>query len=167
MVNETRTRASVKTNLKSKYNIEKSVQHLWIIAISNPDLRNFIVNWLSDIWVWALVLGSDDYKFENISSVEKIDSNSYIWFDFFVYDNDFDWIDVIKFMSAWIVPIMPFENTFTWILKDFNPMKFEWNWFFWKKDSNFCVFEKIISFFENIKFPEDRRVLIKNVTTTF
>lgn len=165
---QTVIKQTAKNNLKSQYSIAKWVQLIWIVAIEQKDFRDFITRWLSDIWVWALVLGSEeDFWLNNISSVSKINPNNLVWFDFFVYDNNHDGVDVIKYMSAWIVPIMPENNTYSWILKDFNPMKFEWNGFFWKKESPYCIFEKIISYLENIKFPEDKRTLIKNVTNTF
>ncbi len=159
---------TAKANIKTQFSISKSISHVWIIAISDKKKRDFIVEWLSEIWMWAVVLWDDkDYNFPNISSTKKINPNSLVGFDFFVYDNDFEWVDVVKYMWAWIVPIMPEENTFSWILKDFDLMKFEWNWFFYKKDNKYCIFEKVITYLENIKFPEDKRVLLKNVTSAF
>jgi len=159
---------TAKNNLKSQYSISKSVSNIWIVAIENKAIRDFIVEWISDIWIGAVVLWTDEvYEFNNITSSQKINHNNLIWFDFFIYDNEHEWVDVVKYMSAWIVPIMPEKNTYSWILKDFNPMKFEWNWFFWKKNSTYSIFEKLITYLENIKFPEDKRTLIKNVTSTF
>ncbi|EKE26843.1 MAG: hypothetical protein ACD_4C00136G0003 [uncultured bacterium (gcode 4)] len=157
-----------KTNLKTQYSISKNVAHIWVIAITNLEKREFIIRWISDLWMGAVVLCDEEINdLENVSSSKKLNPNMLMWFDFFVYDNDHDWVDVVKFMWAWIVPIMPEKNTFSWILKDFNPMRFEWNWFFYKKDSPYCIFEKIISYTENIKFPEDKRVLLKNVLWAF
>ena len=70
-------------------------------------------------------------------------------------------------MRAGIVPIMPEKNVFSGMLKDFNPMKFEGNGFFYRSESPYCIFEKIVAYTENVKFPEDRRVLLKNVIGTF
>lgn len=157
-----------KANLKTQYLISKNIPLLWIVAINDIETRNFIIKWLSDIWIWAIVVWTDeDFSLENIASTPKLNSNVIAWFDFFIYDNEHESVDVVKFMSVGVVPIMPENNTFSWILKAFNPMKFEWNWFFYKKESPYCVFEKVISYCENIKFPEDKRVLLKNVTNTF
>jgi hypothetical protein len=39
----------------------------------------------------AIVLDTnEDFKLSNISSTKKINSNTLIGFDFFVYDNDFE-----------------------------------------------------------------------------
>jgi len=165
---QTVLKQTARNNLKSQYGIAKWVQTIWIVALESPEHRKFIIEWLSDIGIGAIVLWTEeDSELNNISSTNKINSNNLIWFDFFIYDNNFEWVDVIKYMWAGIVPIMPENNTYSGILKDFNPMKFEWNWFFWKKNSPYCIFEKVISYLENIKFPEDKRTLIKNVTATF
>ncbi|EKE27999.1 MAG: hypothetical protein ACD_3C00111G0016 [uncultured bacterium (gcode 4)] len=159
---------TAKNNLKTQFNFNRTVGSIWIVAIENEKIRNFLLEWISEIWLSAIAIWKNSWvEFKNIAFLDKINSNSLQWFDFFVYDNEMDGIDVVKFMWAWIVPIMPVENTYSWMIKDFNPMKFEWNWFLWKSDSAFCIFEKIISYIENIKFPEDKRVLLKNVTTTF
>jgi len=46
-------------------------------------------------------------------------------FDFFVSDETLDEVDVMKYMKNGVVPIMPEQNTFTGIVKPFNPMMFE------------------------------------------
>lgn len=159
---------TAKNNIKSQFWILKSVCNLWIVAIEDQAIRDFIIKWISEIGAWAIVVWTDEnYDIANITSVPKLNHNNLVWFDFFIYDNNHTWVDVVKYMTAWIVPIMPEKNTYSWILKDFNPMKFEWNWFFWKSNSMYCIFEKLISYLENIKFPEDKRILIKNVSSTF
>lgn len=165
---QTVLKQTARNNLKSQYGIAKWIQAIWIVALESVEHRKFIIEWLSDIGIWAVVLWTEeDFELNNISSANKINSNNLIGFDFFIYDNNFEWVDVIKYMWAGIVPIMPENNTYSGILKDFNPMKFEWNWFFRKKNSPYCIFEKVISYLENIKFPEDKRTLIKNVAATF
>jgi len=167
-VSQSLLKQTAKNNIKMQYSIAKWVTHVGIVALESIELRKFIIEWLSDIWVGAVVLGTEeDFWLSNIASDLKINSNNLVGFDFFVYDNNFEWIDVVKNMTAGIVPIMPDKNTYSGILKDFNPMKFEGNGFFWKKHTPYCIFEKIITYLENIKFPEDKRTLIKNVTSTF
>ncbi|MCK9272723.1 hypothetical protein M0P65_04210 [Candidatus Gracilibacteria bacterium] len=157
-----------KANLKTQYLISKNIPLLGIVAINDIETRNFIIKGLSDIGIGAIVVGTDeDFSLENIASTPKLNSNVIAGFDFFIYDNEHESVDVVKFMSVGVVPIMPENNTFSGILKAFNPMKFEGNGFFYKKESPYCVFEKVISYCENIKFPEDKRVLLKNVTNTF
>ncbi|MDD2487277.1 MAG: hypothetical protein PHS92_02825 [Candidatus Gracilibacteria bacterium] len=164
----TSIKQTAKANLKSQYSIPKNISFIGIIAITDIEKRDFLVRGLSEIGLSAIVLGSDEiFGAENIFSALKINMNSLAGFDFFIYDNEHDGVDVVKFMSAGIVPIMPEKNTFSGILKDFNPMRFEGNGFFYKRDSSFCIFEKVIAYIENIKFPEDKRVLMKNVISAF
>lgn len=159
---------TAKNNIKEQFWIAKSVNYVWIIAIEDQIKRDFLVRWLSDIWIWVVITWTEkDYNLTNVSTVKKINSNTFHGFDFFIYDNDFADINVPKLMTHGVTPIMPEKNTYSGILKEFDPIKFEWNGFFWKKDSPFCMFEKVITYLENIKFPEDKRVLLKNVSETF
>lgn len=167
-VNLSELKRTAKQNFKSLSGIAKTVTHIGIVAIQDESKRNFITQGLSDIGLGALVLGpASPVALENISFADKLNTNELPAFDFFVYDNEHVGIDVGKCMKAGIVPIMPEQNVFSGILKEFNPMKFEGNGFFWKKDNGYCMFEKIVSYLENIKFPEDKRVLLKNVGETF
>ncbi len=70
-------------------------------------------------------------------------------------------------MKAGVVPVMSERNVFASLLKDFNPMKFEGNGFFFSSNNPYCMFEKVVCYLENIKFPEDRRILLKHVVETF
>jgi len=148
--------------------VAKTVNQIGIVAIKDDAKRDFIVHGLSAIGLAAIVLNTqEDIILENITFQTKISANEFPAFDFFIYDNEHDGIDVGRCMKNGVVPIMPEKNVFSGMLKDFNPMKFEGNGFFWKKDDVFCMFEKVICYLENIKFPEDKRVLLKNVGETF
>lgn len=114
-----------------------------------------------------MVIGSGGADLPNIVPVGKLPQNSLVGFDFFVFDNEYEGIDVIECMKMGIVPIMPERNVFSGMLREFNPMKFEGNGFFWNSDSPYCMFQKVVAYTENAKFPEDRRVLLKNITATF
>lgn len=114
-----------------------------------------------------MVIGDENRDIQNIVAVEKISQNDLVGFDFFVFDNEHDGVDVMQYMKAGIAPIMPEKNVFSGMLREFNPMKFEGNGFFWSSDNAYCIFQKVVAYTENIKFPEDRRVLLKNITTTF
>lgn len=156
-----------KKNLQSIYAFPKTLNSLWIIAISDPEKRKFILEGISAIGIGALVIGGNDQWIENIITVEKISQNDLVGFDFFILDNEHDGVDVMQYMRAGITPIMPEKNVFSGMLREFNPMKFEGNGFFWNSDNPYCIFQKLVAYTENIKFPEDRRVLLKNITATF
>lgn len=156
-----------KKNLQSIYAFPKTLNSLWIIAIKDPERRKFILEGIAAIGLGALVIGGDDQGIANIITVEKISQNDLVGFDFFILDNEHDGVDVMQYMRAGITPIMPEKNVFSGMLREFNPMKFEGNGFFWNSDNPYCIFQKVVAYTENIKFPEDRRVLLKNITTTF
>lgn len=166
-INNSELKKTVKENIKDIFNIQKQVSYIWIVAIDDLEKRNFILKWLSEIGIGVITVQEFDWEILNVAKSDKIHSNMLPWFDFFVFDEICEDIDVMKFMNHGIVPIMPEKNAYAWILKQFNPMKFEWNWFFYKKDWCYNIFERIVAYLENIKFPEDKRVLQKNVIETF
>ncbi len=84
-----------------------------------------------------------------------------------IYDGESDGIDIVKYMKAGVVPVTSNRTVFSGVFKDFNPMKFEGNGFFFASNNPYCIFEKIVCYTENIKFPEDRRILLKHVVETF
>lgn len=156
-----------KKNLQSIYSFPKTLGSLGIVAIKDPEKRRFILEGITAIGLGALTIGGENASMENIITVEKISQNDLVGFDFFVFDNEQEGIDIVQYMRAGITPIMPEKNVFSGMLREFNPMKFEGNGFFWNSDNVYCIFQKIVAYTENIKFPEDRRVLLKNITTTF
>lgn len=156
-----------KKNLQSIYVFPKTLGSIGIIAIKDPEKRKFVLEGVSAIGLGALVIGGEEMDLSNIIPIEKIPQNDLVGFDFFVFDNEHEGVDVIQYMKAGITPIMPEKNVFSGMLREFNPMKFEGNGFFWSSDNPYCMFQKIVAYTENVKFPEDRRVLLKNITTTF
>jgi hypothetical protein len=156
-----------KKNLQSLYALPKTISSLGIVAIKDKEKRAFILKGISAIGLGAIVIDDDIFDISNIVSVKKVSQNELVGFDFFVFDNEHEGVDVMQYMRAWIVPIMPENNVFSGMLREFNPMKFEGNGFFWSSENPYCIFQKIVAYTENIKFPEDRRVLLKNITATF
>lgn len=156
-----------KKNIHALHAFPKSVSMIGIIAIKDPEKRKFVLEGVSAIGLGAVVLGADSEEVENIVSVQKVSLNDLLGFDFFVFDNEHEGVDIVQYMKAGVTPIMPEKNVFSGMLREFNPMKFEGNGFFWNSDSPYCMFQKVVAYTENIKFPEDRRVLLKNISATF
>lgn len=156
-----------KKNIQSIYSFPKTLSSLGIVAIKDEEKRKFVLEWIAAIGLGALVIGGENLNISNILTVEKISQNDLVGFDFFIFDNEHDGVDVMQYMKAGITPIMPEKNVFSGMLREFNPMKFEGNGFFWNNDNPYCIFQKVVAYMENIKFPEDRRVLLKNIIATF
>ena len=71
--------------------------------------------------------------------------------------------ELIENVVVPIVPkdIVPFKN-----FSEFNPMKFEGNAFLFEEVNKFQMFEKIVRYLENIRYPGDKRTLLQNITNT-
>jgi len=80
-----------------------------------------------------------------------------------VHDNESKDIDVLKLLSHGIVPIMPQNNNFNSLLKQFNPIAFSGNSFLYEKKDKYNIFASVVSLLENMKFPADYKMLLKNV----
>ena len=71
-------------------------------------------------------------------------------FDALITDHESS-LDIGFYMSQGVVPIVP-QSLFS-SLEEFNPMKFEGNAFLFEKTQSFHIFEKLIRFLENIRYP--------------
>jgi hypothetical protein len=66
-------------------------------------------------------------------------------------------------LQAWIVPIISSKNPLNSILKEFNPMRNEWNSYLFEQDDRWAIFYALVRYLENFKFPFDNKNLVKNV----
>jgi hypothetical protein len=67
---------------------------------------------------------------------------------------------VIGFIAIGIFqPIMNLAGTF-------NPMKFEGNAFIFEEATSYLMFEKLVRYLENIRYPWDKRTLLQNLENT-
>lgn len=160
---------AAKSGLKSEFSIPKSVPILALVHIADESTRQFVLEGLSAIGVANVVLSDTlDVSGRRYSGVRQNINESEIYaFDVLVYDGESDGIDLVKFMKSWVVPVTSDRTVFSGVMKDFNPMKFEGNGFFFTSNNPYCIFEKVVTYLENIKFPEDRRILLKHVLETF
>ena len=158
---------NAKANIKSFAGFPKAASHLALLAIRDEAKRAFLAEGLAAIGIYALSLGESSFESVSIKNVKEVHPNELYAFDFFVFDGEEESFDIVGAMKAGVVPVMPEKNIFSGILKEFNPMKFEGNGFFFKSENPFCMFEKVVSYLENSKFPEDRRILMKHVLETF
>jgi len=162
------TKASLKQGVCSHFAISQSTPFLGVVSIKDEAGREFIAQGLSAIGIGAIILGeAKESKIQNVAYAKTVYINDIAGVDFFVFDGESDDINVMEYMKAGAVPILPQENIFSGIIKPFNPMVFEGNGFLFPKNNPYCIFERIVAFLENVRFPEDRRILYKNVRETF
>jgi hypothetical protein len=65
-----------------------------------------------------------------------------------------------------VVPIVPSQSPYSAKLTEFNPMKFEGNAFLFDPANQFQMFAALVRYLENIRYPGDKRTLVKNVSET-
>ncbi len=159
---------SAKAQIRENFAIPKSIPSLALVSIEDEAQRNFLLEGLSAIGIAAVALHVDSVpELKHVGAMKRLHPNELYAFDFVVFDGKDENVDLVKCMKSGIVPIVSQKNVFAGILKEFNPMKFEGNAFLFKDDNPFCMFAQSVSYLENVKFPEDRRVLMKNVLSTF
>ena len=161
------TKVSLKQGVCSHFSISQNTPFLGVVSIQDASISEFIARGLSAIGVGAIILGEEKEKLPNIAYSKTVHVNEVAGVDFFIFDGESDDINVMEYMKAGAVPILPQENIFTGIIKPFNPMAFEGNGFLFSKPNPYCIFERVVSFLENVRFPEDKRILYKNVRETF
>ena len=133
-------------------------------------MRDFIAAgaWTAD--VACVVLGptlESPATHKNIAYMETIKKSELLGFDFFVFDDEYVDISIVEYMHAGIVPIVPKKHTFPDIITPFDPMHFAGNSFHYEHTNAYSIFGQMVRFTENMKFPADRRTLVKNVLEAF
>ena len=137
---------------------------LWLIKLDNKELIKELRDWLLHINAWFVIEVDwieTEKLWENIVATCNINESDLIWFDFIICDDNIWKIDL--YTKNWITPIIKNNNQSSKILKEFNPMKNEWNSFFYEADNKWAIFTSIIKYTENYKFPFDNKNLINNV----
>ncbi len=159
---------TAKTALKEEFSIPKSIGTLALVHIADDLTRAFILDGLSAIGIAHVTVGSADEEIRRYAGARAILTENELYaFDCVIYDGESEGLDLVRSMKAGVVPITSDRTVFSGVFKDFNPMKFEGNGFFFRSNNPYCIFEKVVSYLENIKFPEDRRILLKHVVETF
>lgn len=75
-------------------------------------------------------------------------------------------IPVSMLFQQGVVPIVPKENPHKKLFSEFNPMKFEGNAFVFEHADEYQMFASLVRYLENVRYPGDKRTLLKNVSET-
>lgn len=149
----------------NKHGFPKTNKLICVIGIKDDQVRNFLVDGLGSLGVACIIVGaSESYDSDHVSSVPHLKKDDLYAADFFVHDNETKDFDVLRLLSHGIVPIMPEKNTFDTLLKQFNPIAFSGNSFLYGKKDKYTIFASIVGLLENMKFPADYKMLLKNVS---
>jgi len=103
----------------------------------------------------------DEHVSENIFTTSSINLDMLVGFDFVVSDDNIE--NINNYSSNGVTPIIKRDNHLKSILKEFNPMKYEGNSFFYEEDNVWSIYGGIVKYMENYKFPFDNKNLIQNV----
>jgi hypothetical protein len=137
---------------------------LGLIKLENTKLSDELVEWLKSLPTGFVVYTKNaETKIlsTNIVLTWKLDETDVSWFDFIVCDNEIE--ELYTYIEKWITPIIIKENHMWSILKEFDPIKNEWNAFFYEESNKWNIFYTIVRYIENYKFPYDNKNLVKNI----
>ena len=150
--------------IKRKFWLLQKNKTLWLIKISNKALIKDLRDWLILLpasFVFEIDWIETDKLWKNIIATSKIEEKDLIAFDFIICDDDIKNLD--KYLWFGITPLVSSKNTFKSILKEFNPIKNEWNSFQFQSLDKWSIYYALIRYLENYKFSYDNKNLVKNV----
>ena len=102
-----------------------------------------------------------------LSDGSLTEKSQYLAFDAFISDEKSGFLDMISLVQSGVTPILPKQNAFVSNFTECDPMKFTGNAFLFDTIEPYHIFEKIIRYLENIRYPGDKRTLSKNLEKTF
>lgn len=149
-------------SIKTKYKLLKKNKIVWIVVMDNKEILKQLLDWLSVLPIDLIVLSKEEFwKYESMIYMDDISDSLLFWVDFIICDNCM--AKLSDYLKKWIVPIVSKDNYLNNLLNEFNPVKSEWNAFFYTENNVWSIFYAIVRYLENHKFPYDNRNLVKNV----
>ncbi len=156
---------NAKKRLLDKYRFPKTTRYISCIDLHDSKTRDFIIQWLADLGVVVFITGKTSSKSLLVKTVEKFDAEVLDGCDFLVSDAKTNPAHITACILAGIVPIIPKNTPFKSMFSQFDPMQFTGNSFIYE-GGQYQIFASIVALLENIKFPADREILLKNVVKT-
>jgi len=153
----------VSDNIKNLYCLLKKNKPIWLIKLKDISLLKALIDGLKYL-PSSFIIESDSINEKEYNNV-KFSNNTdklRIGFDFIVCDENIE--DLNDYLSKWVVPIIINTSHLSSILKEFNPLRNEWNSYLFKENNQYDIYYAIIRYLENFKFPFDNKNLVKNVS---
>jgi len=150
--------------LKKALGILLKFKPLGLIRLNDKKLTKELIEGLKSLpagFVVYLKWEKTEILSKNVVITWELENSVLSWFDFVVCDDSIKDIDL--YVDKGITPLIIRKNHLEWILNDFNPLKNEWNAFFYEESNKWSIFYTIVRYMENYKFPFDNKNLIKNV----
>ena len=124
--------------------------------------RAIIITDIADSMIDAFLQNGADILDVTIVSRSSVPPDLQSGADAYISDST-DQATLCTLMREQIVPIVPSSLADSMKLSEFNPMKFEGNAFLFDSLSVYTVFEKLVRYLENIRYPGDKRTLLQNL----
>lgn len=156
---------SAKKTLITTYKLPKSTKYIGCIDLTDVKTREFIIQWLVDIGVSIFVIGKTAVESDYIRVVKDFSDTLLSGCDFLVSDTQTNPSRITACILAGIVPIVPKNTPFKNMFSQFNPMEFTGNSYIYE-GGQYQIFASTVALLENMKFPADREILLKNVVKT-
>jgi hypothetical protein len=102
----------------------------------------------------------------SVTLLTGIDSIALEWADAFITDTLDERVPLWELISHHVVPLIPRNKQYEKLFTEFNPMKFEGNAFIFEEATSYLMFEKLVRYLENIRYPWDKRTLLQNLENT-
>jgi hypothetical protein len=135
-----------------------------LIKLSDINLTKELIEWLKSLPACIIVYlkWAETQKISsNLVIIWKTYDQLIIGYDFIVCDDEISNLNL--YIEKWIIPIILRNNYMAAILKEFNPLRSEWNAFFYEELDKWSIFYTIVRYLENYKFPQDNKNLVKNI----
>jgi hypothetical protein len=129
--------------------LAKTVRAIVLSYIQDKEIEGFMIIACDAIWV-KLLTSSDALSTE--------------WADAYITDILDDHVPVATLIENAVVPIIPTQSSYSARFSEFNPMKFEGNAFLFDPANQFQMFAALVRYLENVRYPGDKRTLVKNVS---
>ncbi len=150
--------------IKNMFGILLKYRPLWVIILNDKQLTDELIEWLKTLNAGFIIyLENSILKkvSKNIVITWKIEDTYLSGFDFIICDNEIK--NMRKYLEKWIVPIIIKNNYMSSIFKEFDPLKNEWNVYFYYESNKWSIFYSIVRYLENYKFPFDNKNLVNNI----
>lgn len=150
--------------IKKQYGILMKYKPVWLIILSDSNIISELIEWLKTLQSGVIVYSKTLWEIkisENVVVTSNIDEQLLVWFDFVLCDDEIQ--NLWKYLEKWIVPIVTRKNHMSSLLREFNPLKNEWNAFFYDETNVWNIFYSLIRYLENYKFPFDNKNLVNNI----
>lgn len=137
-----------RATLLRAHGLPKTTRAIVVSYVQNPGIQAFLTLACASLGVVLL-----HEKSETILA----------WADAWITDVLDTSIPVDTLLQNVVVPIVSaWDKRFS----DFNPMKFEGNAFLFDTVDEYQMFASLVRYLENVRYPGDKRTLLKNVSET-